>query len=100
LVPWNLELKVRSLLCAQADLFRVIETLIVNASYTKRFIWPSLTYPNEPAGEKNEHAAHDNLEYGREERRIHVMFANPCNHGQFYGHHDESDDGGEMKIAD
>src|SRR5205809_1017444 len=58
------------------------------------------TRANQPAGEKNQHAAHDNLEHGREQRCVHVAFANPGYDRQFHSHHPERDGRGEMKIAD
>jgi len=36
-----------------------------------------LTRPNQPAGQKNQHATHDDLEHRRQQRRVHVALANP-----------------------
>src|SRR5437867_3759262 len=60
----------------------------------------TLTGADQPAGQKDEHAAHDDLEDRREQRRVHIAFANPGNDRQFHGHDNERDGRREMKIAD
>src|SRR6266571_648010 len=60
----------------------------------------TLTGADQPAGQEDEHTAHDDLEDRREQRRVHIAFANPGNDRQFRSHDNERDSGREMKIAD
>src|ERR1051325_10751130 len=59
-----------------------------------------LTRADQPTRQKNEQTADDNLEHRRQQRCVHIAFANPRNSGQLGSHHDQGDGGGQTKIAD
>ena len=77
-------------------------TTDTNCASIRAFPQPlmTLTGADQPAGQEDEHSPHDDLEDRREQRRVHVAFANPRNNRQFSGHDDERDGCGQIKIPD
>src|SRR6516225_7965300 len=51
----------------------------------------SLRTADEPAGEKDQHPADDDLERGLKKRRVHVAMADVANDAQFHGDHRDGD---------
>src|ERR1700738_4891338 len=53
----------------------------------------ALRTADQDACQKDENAAHDDLERGPEERRVHIAIANIGNGGELHRHHRDRDDG-------
>src|SRR5205809_3991095 len=60
----------------------------------------TLTGADQPAGQKDEHAAHDDLEHRGEHWGVHVAVANPGYDRQLHSHDNERDGRREMKVSD